>query len=467
MAFGLLLVPVTSRAAESASAPTATVAAATFTTTVAVASTTTVVAVTSGPVATYDGTLRAEYDYHSQGGAHDSDLYGYFSAGGQNMEGGLLDFYLSGLMHRGLSSSDNTLKGLDDIGKDERIQQAYLDVNDKPDDMQLRLGRQYIDVADYLTIDGAQAILFENSDLGGRLYFGAPVNFYSSQSNHVAFGTSVVGTPWEGNRTRLTYAQYGDASGDTSDHSYFADMRQEVVTGVQVRGQLSILDDRFSMGSLDASCFTPNGDTDLFVGGSRWGTTDAKTLAYSPLTAQLGEQDAYTFVYARLSQALTRTLSLSPGVSYRLADDGGSGATDYSNRSYGDYDLTLNYEPSRVFSSSLSVQYWDVSGGDKFVGLSGEVTYRKPKVWEVGAGCEYAAYTYNYYSDITYVGNGGQTSVGPDGTYETSPYAMTYFVRAKWNVTRSLALRASCDLEHDQSVSALGVWARASAEVKF
>ena len=374
---------------------------------------------------------------------------------------------ISGMMHRDLAT-DPLFNGLQNAPgvNENRVLQAYLDVNDKPDDMQLRLGRQYIDVADYLTIDGAQAILFENSDLGGRLYFGAPVSYYSPQTTHVAFGGSVVGTPWEGNRTRLTYSQYGDDNGNTSDRNYFADMRQEIVPGVMARGQVSILNDMFRMGSLDFSCFTPDGDTDLFFGGSRWGAFDANSLAYSPFLQQLGTLEPYSYFYARLSQALTRTLSLSPGVAYRVADSGDS-QTDFSNRSYGDYDLTLTYEPNRVLSSSLSVQYWDVSSGDSFVGLSGEVTYRDPKVWEVAVGCEYAAYSYNYYTDITYTGNGGQTQIGPDGTTETTPYAMTYFVRGKWNVTKSLALRAQCDLENDKSVSALGVWARASAEVKF
>ena len=233
-----------------------------------------------------------------------------------------------------------------------------------------------------------------------------------------------------------------------------------------MRGQVSILDDMFRMGSLDLNCFTPDGDTSLFVGGSRWGAFDANTIEYSPLIQQLGPQNPYTYLYARVSQELTRTLSLSPGVAYRLADDGGNSDTDYSNRSYGDYDLTLSYDPNRVFGSSLSLQYWDVSSGSGFVGLSGEVTYRKPKVWEVSAGCEYASYTYNA-TDITYLGNGGQVSIGPDGTTETTPYAITYFVRAKWDVNKYLALRAQCDLENDKSVSALGVWTRVSAEVKF
>ena len=113
------------------------------------------------------------------------------------------------------------------------------------------------------------------------------------------------------------------------------------------------------------------------------------------------------------------------------------------------------------------MQYWDVSGGDKFVGLSGEVTYRQPKEWEIGAGCEYAAYTYNYYTDFSYIGNGGQTQIGPDGTTETTPAAITYFVRAKWFIRKYLTLRAQCDLENDKATSALGIWARASVEVKF
>ncbi len=189
VACSILLMPVMSRGEEaSAAAPTTTVAA-----------------VTSATPATYDASVRGEYDYRSLGDASDSELFGYWSAGGYNIENGLLDFYLSGMSHRNLSSAEErgtTFASLDDDAY--RVFQGYLDVNDKPDDMQLRLGRQYIDVADYLTVDGAQAILFENGDLGGRVYVGAPVNYYSSDSEHIAFGASVVGKPWDGNRTRVT-----------------------------------------------------------------------------------------------------------------------------------------------------------------------------------------------------------------------------------------------------------------------
>ncbi len=466
LAASACLFPLAGRGAEVAAAPTNTLVAPTNTLAVPAVS---VAALSAEKPASYSGRVRVEYDYRSLGDEHNSNLYGSWSAAGHNLQQGLADFYFSGRMRQGLEDSA-TFHGLNDGAgvTESRILQGYLDVHDKPDDLKLRLGRQYVDVADYLTIDGAQAILFENRDLGGRVYVGAPVSYYATEASTVALGASLVGTPWEGNRTRFTYAQYGGNSEESGcDRNYFADMRQQLITGVQARGRLAVLNDQFRNGSLDLSGMTPDGDTSLFVGGSRWGECDASTRAYSPLAQLLGKEDPYSMYYARLSQAITRTVSLSPGVSYRLADGGGNGPDDFSNRSYSDYDLTLMYDPNRVLSSSLSLQYWDVSGGDKFVGLSGEVTYRKPKVWEIGAGCEYAAYSYNYNTDFTYIADGGHAKIGPDGTSETSPYAVTYFVRAKWSVTRCLTLRAQCDLENDKALSALGVWARASAEVKF
>jgi hypothetical protein len=418
----------------------------------------------------YEGRIRMDYDYRSEGGSKDSDLYGYWYGSGRDLANGRFDFYVSGREHTDLDGSsqyDGTFRSVDDAKgvTENRLLQAYGDVHDRSGRAKLRLGRQYIDVADYLQLDGGQATLFENGPLGGRVYFGAPVSYYTSVSGDFAGGASLVGRPWTGNQTRLTWAEYYDDSKGGDDQNYFVDLQQEVTDSVRTRGQLSVLNDKFRMAQLDGSFFAPDGNTDLHVGGSRWGEFDAKTRAYSPLYNQFGTQQPYTYLYSRLSYAISPKWMLSPGVSARLAD---SGNQEYSNRDYRDYDVTLTYEPCKAVSSSLSLQYWDVDGGDSFLGLSGEVRYRYRRIWEVSAGSAYVDYTYQSYSDISYSINGGQTVFRQDGTVsQETPYTLTYFVRTKWNVTRKLILRLQGDLEDRKEAANLAFRGRGSVEVRF
>jgi hypothetical protein len=64
--------------------------------------------------------------------------------------------------------------------------------------------------------------------------------------------------------------------------------------------------------------------------------------------------------------------------------------------------------------------------------------------------------------------NGGQTSLTQDGTIaQQTPDCYSYFVRAKWNLSKYLVLRVEGDIENDSTESALGYEGRASLEVKF
>jgi hypothetical protein len=418
----------------------------------------------------YEGRIRMDYDYRSEGSSQDSDLYGYWYGSGRDLANGRFDFYASGREHTdldGATAEDGTYRSVDDAKgvTEDRLLQAYGDVHDPKGHMSLRLGRQYVDIADYLQMDGGQALFFENGPLGGRVYVGVPVSYYTAVSGDIAGGASVVGRPWTGNRTRFTWAEYYEDRQGGDDQNYFIDLQQDVTDSVRTRGQLSVLNDEFRMARLDGSFFAPDGNTDLHVGGSRWGTFDAKTRAYSPLYNQFGGQQPYTFLYSRLSYAFSPKWMLSPGVSARLAD---SGAPEFSNRDYRDYDLTLTFEPNKALSSSLSLQYWDVDEGDSFLGLSGEVRYRHRRIWEVSVGSAYVDYTYQNYSDISYSINGGQTVFREDGTVtEESPYTLTYFARTKWNVTRKLILRLQGDIEDRKDALDLSYRARGSVEVKF
>lgn len=424
----------------------------------------------AAPKPQYEGRIRMDYDYRAEGDSKDSDLFGYWYGSGRDLASGRFDFYVSGREHTDLDDAteeDGTYSSADDAGgvSESRLLQAYGDVHDPNGRMKFRLGRQYVDIADYLHLDGGQAILLENGALGGRIYFGVPVSYYSSVSGDLAGGASFVGRPWTGNRTRFTYAEYHQDGEAGYDQNYFVDVQQEVTASMRTRAQLSVLNDEFRMARLDGSFFAPDGNTDLHVGVSCWGEFDANTRAYSPLYNQFGTQQPYTYLYSRVSYLVTPKWMLSPGVSARFAD---SGDEDFSNRDYRDYDLTLTFEPNKAVSSSVSLQYWDVDGGDSFLGLSGEVRYRHRKIWEVSAGSAYVDYSYQSYSDISYSVNGGQTVFYEDGTViEETPYTLTYFLRTKWNVTRKLILRVQGDIEDRKEAGDLAYRGRGSVEVRF
>jgi hypothetical protein len=423
----------------------------------------------------YNAKLRLQYDYRELGDEKDNDLYAYFYGDVRNLNNGRADFYVSARLKSDLDSDDSSASLADDPFRsvdesngvtENRIRQLYLDLHDRDRVLAFRAGRQYIDIADYLHLDGGQVILKESGDLGGRIYAGAPVSYYNSDvSDDLAGGVSFIGRPWEGNRTRLTLARYHDEAEGEDDQNYYLDVRQQLTEAARTRGQLSVLNDEFRMGRLDGFFYAPSGETDFSIGASYWGSFDAKTRAYSPLYDTLGEQDPYTYAYARLNQQLAPKWTLSPGVSMRFADAGDNGQ---NNRDYENYDLALSFEPTRAFSATAALEYWAVEEGDSFFGVSGDVRYRSGRVWEVSGGMSFAEYNYDTYSDISYTASGGQAVFSDSGTIiEESPYVKTYFVRSKWKVNKRLTLRAQVDVEDDDSQDDLALRGRGSVEVRL
>ena len=426
-----------------------------------------------GPKPHVSARLKMSYDYRSSGDEKDTDLYGYFYGNARDLSKGRADVYVSGRLHKDLdehdskSLGDDPYRSVDDSDgvTEDRLLQAYADLHDRDRNWALRAGRQYIDIADYLHVDGAQLMLREDGKLGGRVYAGHPVSYYSSVSGDYAAGVSVIGQPWDGNRTRLTVSQYHDDGEGESDHDYFLDVHEQLTEQSRVRGQLSLLNDEFRMGRADYYYLSDDGETDFSLGGSYWGSFDAKTRAYSPLYNVLGEQDPYTFTYARLTQQVVPHWFVSPGISLRFADQGDNG---FNNRDYQNYDVTLIFEPSRAFSASVALEYWTVEDDDEFVGISGELRYRHARVWEVSGGVSFAQYTYDTYSDLSYTANGGQTTISESGTViEESPYVRTYFLRGKWRVSKWLALRLQGDIEDDDEAADLAYRGRGSIEVRY
>jgi hypothetical protein len=391
------------------------------------------------------------------------------------MAEGRLDVYTSGRIQNDLddpstppSQADDPYVSVSDTddAMDERLLQLYADVHDVNKRAALRAGRMYIDISDYLHLDGAQATFMERSKVGGRVYVGPPVSYYSSLSGDLAAGLSLQIRPWAGNRTRFTVARYEDDEEGGADNNYFFDAYQDLSEISRVRGQLSVLNDEFRMGRGDFYYFSPDGEGDLVVGASYWGSFDAETRAYSPLYEVLGEAQPYSYLYARLTQLVVPTLYLAPGASFRFVDD--AGGDDYANRNYSDFELAFIYEPSRAFNTAISLQYWNVEDYDRFFGVTWDVRYRHLKIWEISAGTAYADYTYDTYSDFSYSANGGQTVISETGSViEESPFVYTYFLRGKWRVTKKLILKLQGDIEDNSETGDLAYRGRGSVEVKF
>lgn len=422
--------------------------------------------------AQYAARVRTDYDYRSQGSDKDQDLREYWYGSARDLLGGRLDVYASGRSEQDLdgthssSLADDQFLGISDTHKttEDRILQLYADGHGSDGKVSARVGRQYIDSSDYLHLDGVQVSFFERARLGIGGYYGNPVSYYSSLDGDHAGGVWVTGKPWEGNRSKITFAQYEDHNGGT-DHDYFLESQQNLTEYAKVSAQASVLNEDFRMVRGDFYYFAPGGETGFYCGGSRWGTFDAKTIEYSPLYNVLGKQEPAIYAYARISQKLSKYFMVTPGVSCRF-DEGDE--HDYANRNYNDYDVALTFEPNKKFSASVSFDYYDMSGGDSFLGLSGEVRYRRSRVWEVALGTSYADYTYNSYSDISYSMSGGQTVFAEDGTVSVEdPNSYTYFLKMKWNVTRRLTMRLQGDIEDNSSSSDLGYRGRASIEVRL
>jgi hypothetical protein len=421
--------------------------------------------------ARYSGTLRASYDYRGMGSDADQDAYAYWHLRGRDMANQHIDIYTSGKLQSdvdgsGSSYSDDPFISLEDTSRqdDVRLLQLYVDWHDVKKTMALRAGRQYVDVADYIQMDGVQAMLFEKQAIGGRVFMGKPVSYYSSTSGDTFGGISLTGKPWEGNRSRATYARYEDDSESANDDHYFFDVRQQLSEQFRARGYLSVMNEDVRMGGADLFFMSYEEKVfDAAFGIRRWGDYDADTRVYSPLVQALGDQEPYTTGYGRLTTQVLPRFFLSPGVYLREPDD-----SDETNRRYERYDLSLIFEPMDSLSASIALEYWDVEDDDRFYGVSGDVRYRHHKLWEVSAGAAYLDYTYSQFSDFSLTADGGSTIVGEDGTRtEVSPDVFTYFLRGKWNVTDNFALRVSGELEDDSDESDLGYRFRTSVEVKL
>ena len=420
----------------------------------------------------YSGSVRGDYVYRNMGNYEDHDAYGYWHFRGRNLSDKRLEVYTSGRLHSDLdgttSDSDDPFRSIDDpSGGEIRLLQFYVDIHDRKGDKALRYGRQYVDVADYIQMDGAQVMLFERHGFGGRVFLGRPVSDYASTSGDVFGGVSLVGRPCAGNVSRATYARYEDDSAGEADDHWFLDVRQQFADEVRARTYLSVMNDDVRMGGADLTYVSMSDRVlDAMLGIQRWGDYSAGTRAYSPLTEVLGDLEPYTMAYGRITTETTPWLYLSPGAMVKQPDD-----SDFTNRRFGRYDLSFILEPKDDITATVALEYWDVENDDRFFGLSGDIRYRYRKLWELTLGAAYIDYTYLQLADQSVITDDNQSPplIDPqDGTrVERSPDAFTYYLRGRWNITKKASLRLSGEIEDDSDESDLAYRIRTSFEVRL
>jgi len=416
------------------------------------------------------GSLRASYDYRSLGDYEDHDAYGFWHLRGRNLAEKRVEIYTSGRLHSDLdgTSSDayDPFGSIDDGSKsDLRLLQFYVDIHDKKNQKALRYGRQYVDIADYIQMDGAQIRLFEQGDIGGRVFLGRPVSDYASVSGDLFMGASLVGRPWSGNQSRLTYARYEDDSESANDDHLFLDVKQQMSEEVRGRAYLSVMNEDVRMGGADLYYMSLSDRVlDAVLGVQRWGDYEAGSRAYSPLVDIMGDVEPYTTAYGRITTEVLTWLYLSPGAMVKQPDD-----SDFTNRAFERYDLSFILEPADGLSTTIALEYWDVEDNDRFFGVSGDIRYRYRKLWELTLGAAYVDYTYLQLADYSVFtdDNPSPAIIQPlDGTrVERSPDAFTYYLRGKWNITENTALRISGEIEDDSDEEDLGYRVTTSVEV--
>jgi len=420
----------------------------------------------------YSGSLRADYNYRAFGASDDHDLYGYWYLRGRNLSDKTVDIYTSGRTHSDLdgTSSDDYFSSIDDASKgDIRLLQMYIDIHDKKDTLAVRFGRQYVDVADYIQIDGAQGMLFENKTLGGRVFIGKPVSDYTSTKGDSFGGVSVVGRPLKGNISRATYARYEDDSEGAVDEHWFLDVKQRFSDEMRARTYLSVMNDDIRMGGADL-IYVSMGDRvlDGILGVQRWGDYNATTRAYSPLSAVLGDIEPYTMANGRVTFETLSWLYLSPGAMVKQPDD-----SNFTNRRFERYDLSFILEPADDLTATVAAEYWNVEDSDRFFGLSGDIRYRCRKNLELTLGAAYLDLTYLELADQSVItafdaNNNVVNVTALDGTrVERSPDTFTYYLRGKWKITEKTSLRVSGEIEDDSDEDDLAYRVRTSLEVRL
>jgi hypothetical protein len=415
---------------------------------------------------------RLTHGYRSLGDDEDSDFYGHWFLRGREFFDGRLDLYSSGRVHRDLdgtgdSQASDLLLSVEDrnAGWEEQIYQVYGDLHDQDERFAVRVGRQYLSGADSLHVDGIELRAFERKLVSGRAFGGRPVSYYSGTSGDYAVGGSIEIRPLVNHRVRFSYVHNRDESAGQEDDRYVLDIWNRFSERIRTHERAAFLDERLQMASFDFSYLSLDGNFDAMLGVRHWAGLDDQTREYSPLHAVLGDLEPYTYLSARLNRVVHPMLIVSPGAAVRITQ---GSERDRSNRQYVNGDLTLIFEPFRHWALTLSGEYWDVSSGDRFWGLTGEIEYDSGRLLEVAVGTSYLDYRYGAISGHGYTFQNGDLAGLPDGRVtQKSPDVYSVYARVMLRVHEHAYLSVRGEIEDDSIEKGISGAARTTLVLRF
>jgi hypothetical protein len=409
---------------------------------------------------------RTSYYYRSLGEWSDSDLYSYWHLRGRDLFDRRLDFTFSGKHHVDLDEQENLWSDNFLGSGDTSIYQVYADVHDKDRRFGARFGRQYILEADGLQLDGVLFRLFEKKSTNFGLFYGWPVRYDLEPADDWAAGFSVSTSPWKGNRSRLTYVHYSGDNENLDDDYFLLQTWQRFNQSFQGFGRMTVLNGKYQMSSLYLNYFRKPGNLHLSLQFHNWaGLEDRGTFYYSPLYSIYGGLNPYTYVAARGVWSVLPWLSISPGLAYRRVSGINGGTFD---RQYLNSDLTFIMTPFNHWTFSLSGQYWDVSQGDRFFGITGEVIYNPGGKWKATLGTGYLNYTYTRYLYPGFSASSGDITISSDGVVtQISPDVYSLYGRLDYKINRRLGLRFGAVWENHRFEDENGYQFRTQLIVRF
>ncbi len=397
-----------------------------------------------------DGSLTSEYRLRHRGGESDQDIYEHLNLSVRDLIPGYVSFHTSARWHKdidgdriGYGYEDDVFLDLDDARDHnfaDRIYDLYIDIENLADQLTLRVGRQYIDEADWLRLDGVSARLGLARNWEFLLFAGRPVTFYSGTYHDLAAGGAVSYRYRPTGKARLLFYRY-DQDSDRAGDQFSLELWDSVWRELRVHARANVLDGNFSRLDLDAAYFVESAGLQLDAWYSRlFHTLEDESLPFNPLFTALGDLKPYHYGQARAMKFLGDKWTLSGGVTGRVVDDEDENA---SNQDYWNEDISLGFTPCERWFFSLSAQRWDAEGENRLNGLYGDATWRPSKQWEFSAGAGTVDYVYEYYDDILFKDD-----------YHRAPDARSYYAKLRWRPRKTLSLSARAELEDNVEVEA-------------
>jgi len=391
-----------------------------------------------------DGSLYSEYRLRNGAGESDQDLYEYLTLKIKDIVPDHVSAYVSMRWHKDLDGvgsyySNDPFLGLDDARDiNDRIYNLYVDFKTADDCVVLRVGRQYVDEAEWLHLDGAALRAKPIEDWEFLAFGGRPVTYFSGTHGDWAAGAAATWHYRPTGRARLLYYHYDQGSVDND--RVFLEVWDRFVERLLVHSKLSMLD-----GNLDQ--FFVEGSLDLSEHGLQFNaqyarlfhTRESESLPWNPLYAALGDLNAYNFGSLRATKYWGEHWTLSGGVSGKAVDSGDHNGT---NQDYASYDFSLGYHPTPKWDFTVTGMRWDGKGDNRLNGLYGDITWRPAPKWEVSGGAGTVDYVYEYYDDILF-----------QNDYRRTPDARSYYLKARWRPRRRLSLTARAELEDNVDTS--------------